>query len=245
MTRPDGYIRYTDAISKNLNNAVPLQANAEVTKSTGGLVLYYQGNINLLAGKILSIIGTREATESELRRAAMLGRKCAENGITVLSGLARGVDTYALGSAMKHGGKVIGVIGTPLDYCYPPENRDMQNEIAKKHLLISQFPIDGVTVSRSNFVLRNKTMAELSAATMLIATGDGGGSLHQLNFCVKARKTIFLVESSLNNPEHQWPKKYVSRACDNLTEEEKRLLPSNVFVLSDFEKILSFFENPS
>lgn len=244
MTRPDGYIRYTDAVSKNLNNAVPLQANSEVTKSTGGLVLYYQGNINLLAGKILSIIGTREATESELRRAAMLGRKCAENDITVLSGLAHGVDTYALGSAMKHGGKVIGVIGTPLDKFYPNANKTMQERIAKDHLLLSQFPI-GSEVGRSNFPQRNKTMAELSAATVLIATGDGGGSLHQLNFCVKARKTIFLVESSLNNPEHQWPKKYVSRACDTLTEEEKRLLPSNVFVLSDFEKILSFFENPS
>src|SRR5207247_10097113 len=107
-------------------------------------------------------------------------------GIVVVSGLARGVDTEALSAAIAAGGRVIAVIGTPIDKAYPAENKRLQEQIYSEHLLISQFP-PGRRVYQSNFPERNKLMAAISDATVIIEAGETSGTLHQAAAWVRVK----------------------------------------------------------
>jgi DNA processing protein len=100
-----------------------------------------------------------------------LARKLSDAGIVVVSGLAYGVDTVAHTAALAQGGKTIAVLGTPLDKASPSENSDLQESIYREHLLISQFS-SGEKTHRSNFPLRNRLMATISDATVVMEASD-------------------------------------------------------------------------
>ena len=123
----------------------------------------------------LAVIGARKASELGRRRARQFARQLAENGVVVVSGLADGIDTEALEAAIDAGGKVVGVIGTPLSKAYPAKNAELQEAIYRDHLLISQFP-SGARVFPSNFPARNRTMAALSDASVVIEASDTSGT---------------------------------------------------------------------
>jgi DNA processing protein len=169
--------------------------------------LYVAGDLSLAArGRCLSIIGSRKASPEGLRRAAALAHQSAIRGFSVLSGLAKGVDTAAHRAAIAAGGRTVAVIGTPLDVAYPAENRALQEEIAERHLLISQFSI-GSQVHRSNFPVRNRTMALLSAATVIIEAEDGSGTIHQAWEALRLGRELYLPESVVSRKDLKWPSK--------------------------------------
>ena len=103
-------------------------------------LFYYRGDIGLMDAKSISIVGSRKASPEGLARASRLARELVALGVVVVSGLAKGIDTAALTSALSNGGRVIAVIGTPIDQAYPAENKGLQDEIANRHLLVSQVP---------------------------------------------------------------------------------------------------------
>jgi DNA processing protein len=103
-------------------------------------VLYYQGNFDLLASKSVAIVGSRQASAAGMHRGRRLARLLVEQGFTIMSGLAQGIDTAAHIAAIEAGGQTIAVIGTPLHTVYPRENLQLQRRIAQHHLLISQVP---------------------------------------------------------------------------------------------------------
>src|SRR5699024_10826113 len=130
--------------------------------------LFYLGDFSLLLnGRRVSIIGSRKASELGKKRAQFISNFLVDNEITVVSGLAEGIDTVAHLSAIERDGKTIGVIGTPINQYFPIKNKSLQNKIAKEHLLISQFREDE-KVSPKNFPMRNRTMALISDATIII-----------------------------------------------------------------------------
>jgi DNA processing protein len=106
----------------------------------------------------VAVVGTREVSEEGARRTRKLAAMLVQSQITVVSGLAMGVDTQAHSAALAAGGRTIAVIGTPMDRCNPQRNAPMQEEIYRQHLLISQFEW-GSTVFPQNFPQRNRTMA--------------------------------------------------------------------------------------
>lgn len=169
--------------------------------------LWCAGDISLIRRRSVAIVGTREVSPEGAARARRLGRELAQAGIVVVSGLARGVDTEALTSAIAAGGKVIAVIGTPIDKAYPAENKRLQEQIYAEHLLISQFP-PGKRVFQSNFPERNKLMAALSDATAIIEAGETSGTLHQAAECVRLGRWLFIAKSALDNPALKWPAKF-------------------------------------
>jgi DNA processing protein len=169
--------------------------------------LWYAGDLSLVQRKSVSIVGTRAVSPEGAARARRLARELAQAGIVVVSGLARGVDTEALTAAISAGGRVIAVIGTPLDKAYPAENKRVQEKIYSEHLLISQFP-SGQRVFQSNFPERNKLMAALSGATVIIEAGETSGTLHQAAECVRLDRWLFIAKSVLENPALQWPAKF-------------------------------------
>lgn len=171
--------------------------------------VHFLGNPDILRAPTVSVVGTRDATEAGRKRASRLARELAEAGVNVMSGLARGIDAAAHTGAIAAGGKTVGVIGTPLDKASPSENAELQMEIAREHLLLTPFAI-GTQVYRGNFPVRNKVMALLSDATVIVEASDTSGTLHQAAECLKQGRWLFILQSVLDNPEVSWPKRFIN-----------------------------------
>lgn len=127
----------------------------------------------------------------------------------IVSGLAEGIDTAALSSTIEHGGDVVAVIGTPLDQAYPAMNKRLQEEIYQHHLLVSQFAA-GSRVFPSNFPARNRTMAALSDASIVIEASDSSGSLHQAAECVRLGRWLGIAKSVIEDTSLTWPKRFLT-----------------------------------
>lgn len=174
------------------------------------VTVFYSGDLALLDAPTVSIVGTREVSDAGWKRSSQLARDLVRNGVTIVSGLARGVDTAALTSAISHGGRVAAVIGTPLDKAYPAENSELQQQIYAHHLLMSPFK-EGERVFRSNFPARNRVMAAVSDATVIIEASDTSGTLHQAAECVRLKRWLFIAKSVVEDPLLKWPKNFLGQ----------------------------------
>lgn len=171
--------------------------------------LYIAGDRHLLrTGPRISIVGSRKASEEGMGRAKRLARRLAERDIIVVSGLAAGIDKAAHEAALAAGGRTIAVLGTPLDQVYPTENRELQERIARDHLVVSQFP-SGHPVTPKNFPIRNRTMALLTDATVIVEAGEKSGTLHQGWEALRLGRLLFLMESVANDPDLTWPSEMI------------------------------------
>lgn len=183
----------------------------------GGALVHYAGDLEILAAPSVSIVGTREASEAGLLRAARLGRELAASGIVVVSGLARGIDTAALTSAMTHHGRVAAVIGTSLCKAYPAENAALQERIWREHVLLSPFA-EGATVFRSNFPKRNRVMAAVSDATVIVEASDTSGTLHQAAECQRLGRWLFIARSVAEDRSLSWPASFLGKEKTGILE---------------------------
>lgn len=177
-------------------------------KKNGDLRIYYAGDLSLLSRPCVSIVGTRDVSEAGGTATDWLARKLVAAGIVIVSGLAYGVDTVAHTAAIAEGGKTIAVIGTPLNKAYPSENAPLQEKIYREHLLISQFR-EGEKTYRTSFPLRNRLMAVLSDATVVMEAADTSGTLHQAAECTKRGRWLFIAKSVAEDPQLKWPKKFL------------------------------------
>lgn len=181
-------------------------------------LIYYRGDLSLINSPCVSIVGSRKASERGLDAARLIAVGLSECGYTIVSGLARGIDTAAHTSTIKHGGNTIGVIGTPLNQYYPPENRELQEKIASEHLLLSHVPFfkysrQNYKINRGFFPERNKVMAALSVATIIAEASDTSGSLIQAREAHRLGKKVIILKPSYDNPKLTWPKTYVQRGA--------------------------------
>ena len=156
--------------------------------------VYYYGDLDLIHSPCVSIIGTRNASEEGVRRSGRLARLLVENGIVVVSGLAKGIDTAAHQSTLQNGGRTIAVIGTPLEKAYPAENKVLQETIWRDHLLMSPFPM-GKRTYPSDFPKRNRVMALLSDASVVIEASETSGTIHQAKECERLGRWLFFTKS--------------------------------------------------
>ena len=181
--------------------------------------LFVAGDHDLLrAGPTVSIVGSRKASREGLARADKLARLLVAHGVIVVSGLAEGIDTAAHRAAIDNGGKTIAVLGTPLDQTYPAKNRALQQEIMRDHLAVSQFA-SGTKVGRHTFPMRNKTMALISDATVIIEASDGSGTLHQGWEAIRLARPLYLTKSLLDNVALEFPRKFADYGAEVLTED--------------------------
>ncbi len=193
-------------------------------------IIYYKGPMNVPLPYVrVSVIGTREPTKEGITSAKQVTETLVENGVIIVSGLAKGIDSVGHKTAMKNGGKTIAVLGTPLDKTYPKENAELQKEIMKKHLVVSQYPIGHLT-TKKDFVLRNHTMALISDASVIVEAGDKSGSLYQGWETLRLGRPLFICKSVIHNPKLAWPKEMIEYGAIELDEPTDILevLPSNV-----------------
>jgi DNA processing protein len=170
--------------------------------------IYYAGDLSLLKLPSVAIVGTRKVSHNGIIATEWLTRKLVDAGIVIVSGLAYGVDTVAHQTAIDHAGKTIAVIGTPLDKASPSENARLQERIYREHLLLSRFKIGEQTL-RTSFPLRNRLMAALSDATVVVEASDTSGTLHQAAECTKLGRWLFIAKSVVDDPGLSWPQRFL------------------------------------
>lgn len=218
----------TTTVGELLNGVRPIpeqqQERLGITGPGGsGAKLWIAGDVSLLKKPCVAIVGARKVSREGAARARRLARELAQAGVIVVSGLAKGVDTEALGSAIDAGGKTIAVIGTPITKAYPAENKRLQERIYREHLLISQFA-PGKVVFQSNFPERNKLMAAISDATVIVEASDTSGSLHQAAECVRLGRWLFIAKSLAENSSLRWPKDFVQYPNTRILNETSDIL---------------------
>jgi DNA processing protein len=186
--------------------------------------LFWKGDFNLLkSGRRVSVVGSRNASTAGLARAKALVKKLVEYNITVVSGLAAGIDTVAHETAISEGGKTIAVVGTPLDTVYPAKNKKLFEQIANNHLAISQFK-EGSRVFQGNFPIRNRTMALISDATIIVEASQISGTKHQGWEALRLGRKLYIMENILQTAGIKWPFEMQNYGAEILTRENLDLI---------------------
>ncbi|MGR3404942.1 DNA-processing protein DprA [Roseovarius indicus] len=188
-------------------------------------LLYYQGAWELSEMRGLAVVGSRKPSEEGVRRAARLAKELVNRDFAVVSGCATGIDTAAHTAALEAGGNTIAVIGTPLGQYYPKENRELQDIIAKEHLLISQIPVLRYEVQpfqqkRHYFPERNATMSALTEGTIIVEAGETSGTLTQARAALYQGRKLFILENCFHNPEITWPARFEKEGAIRVREPE-------------------------
>lgn len=187
-------------------------------------LLYYRGWWDLVnSKKKVAVVGTRQISEEGIRRARKLVRQLVEHEYTIVSGLAKGVDTVAHKTAIEAGGWTIAVPGTPLTDCYPKENLELQELIASKFLLITQVPVlryaaQDYRKNRLFFPERNKTMSALTDATIIVEAGETSGTLIQAQAALAQGRKLFILENCFNNISLTWPANFAKMGAIRVRE---------------------------
>jgi DNA processing protein len=164
--------------------------------------VHLAGDTRLLDRPSIAVVGSRRASHEGRAIAADVACELVRRGLVVLSGLAVGIDATAHEAAMLEGGRTIAVIGTSLDQAYPRHHASLQERIANEHLVVSPFE-SGTPTARWHFPKRNRLMARLARALVLVEAGATSGTRHQVAECLSLGKPVF-VHASLLEAGLEW-----------------------------------------
>jgi DNA processing protein len=171
--------------------------------------LFYRGRLDAEQdARSVAVVGTREATLEGLSRAKRMARLLSEREITVLSGLALGIDTQAHTATLEAGGRTVSVLGSGLRQIYPKENRDLAERIAETGALVSQFWLDARPTTYS-FPRRNVTMSGMGQGTVVIEASKTSGAKMQARLAQEHGKRVFLISHLVT--QQAWAQSYLRR----------------------------------
>ena len=194
--------------------------------------LYARGRIELLQEqRTVALVGSRQASDKAKLNTERVAEALGRNGITIVSGLAKGIDVTAHRSALKKNYNTIAVIGTNLNQYYPKENKEVQLEIEKKGLIVSQFS-PATKTERWFFPLRNGVMSGLSLATVIMEAGETSGALKQADFAIKQGRQVLIPVKALEMSTITWPKKYVEKGAQTVATPKEiiqKLAANHIF----------------
>jgi DNA processing protein len=189
------------------------------------VILYLKGDAAVLAEPGISIVGSRAASSYGLRMAETLAGQLARLGITVVSGLAQGIDTAAHRGALKGGGRTVAVLGCGLDQIYPPENRDLYNAIPTRGALVSEYPL-GTRPDAFRFPARNRIISGLSRGVVVVEATGKSGSLITANLALEQGREVFAVPGQADSLK--------STGCHRLLQEGAKLVTSIADIVGEF-----------
>jgi len=186
-------------------------------------LLYYRGWWDLVNSRCVAVVGTRSPSTEGQKRARQLVKALVKDDFTIVSGLAKGIDKVAHETAIEEKGRTIAVIGTPISYAYPAENKELQERIARDFLLISQVPVkrwqnQGPKQNRIFFPERNITMSALTEGTIIVEAGETSGTLVQARHALKQGRKLFILDSCFNNPSITWPHRFADEGAIRVRE---------------------------
>lgn len=182
--------------------------------------LFYRGRLDVSDQEGIAIVGTRSPTAQGLQTAQEIATGVAARQVTVISGLAKGIDSAAHTAALEAGGRTVGVIGTGLQVNYPAENRRLQHRIAQEHLVLSQFwPTAPPT--KQSFPMRNAVMSGYAAATVVVEAADRSGARMQARMALEHGRPVFLMKGLM---EHEWARTYSQRPGVHVVDDVDEVL---------------------
>ena len=181
------------------------------------IALFCRGNIDLLSTDSLGMVGTRTPTAYGKDVSKEFSRDLAQRGLTIVSGAAKGIDSYAHEACLNASGSTIAVLGNGVDRVYPAENRPLYDKIAKNGLLISEF-LMGSKPDAQNFPRRNRIISGLSLGIIVIEAAERSGSLISAYFALDQNREVFSVPGSVNSRQ--------SRGTNLLIKQGAKLVES-------------------
>ncbi len=168
------------------------------------LVLYARGDVAVLEQPCVAVVGTRRPTPYGLQMAEGLAYDLGARGITVVSGLARGIDAAAHRGCLSAGGRTAAVLGSGIDVIYPPEHYRMSREIESRGAMLSEFA-PGTSPAPQNFPVRNRIISGLSLGTLVIEAGEYSGSLITARLAMEQNREVFALPGNLTSPQSFGP----------------------------------------
>ena len=160
--------------------------------------IYYRGDVSLLGNRCVAVVGSRKYSENGRKTAFDVSKAAAAAGLTVVSGMARGIDTAAHEGALAAGGKTIAVLGTGVDICYPAANRQLKERIEHEGLVISELA-PGIPASRATFPRRNRIISGISEAVVVCEAGLNSGALITAGLAEEQGRYVYAVPSGIYN----------------------------------------------
>lgn len=194
------------------------------------ILLYIKGEIRLEDADAVAVVGTRRPSHYGMSTCEKLANQLASRGITVISGLARGIDTTAHRGAIKSG-RTIAVLGSALNYMYPPENKKLAEEICEKGALVSEFPMD-TPPYKFNFPRRNRLICGLSLGVLVVEASERSGSLITANFALDENRELFAVPGQAGSAR--------SAGSNNLLRQGAKLVEDVDDIIIEIEASLKY-----
>jgi len=204
----------------------------EVLKSIhdAPLALYVFGELLPQDKHAIAVVGSRRTSHYGLQVADKLSYQLGNVGFTVVSGLARGIDTAAHKGALKGSGRTIAVLGSAIDELYPKENAELARDIAKRGAVISEFPF-GTAPGRTTFPMRNRIVTGLSSGVLVVEAGRKSGAIISANEAVAQGRPLFAVPGRIDNPG--------AAGCHMLIKDGAKLVEDVRDITDEFEYLIS------
>jgi DNA processing protein len=178
-------------------------------------VLYLRGELSAEDAWAVAIVGTRAVTGYGRQVTEELALVLAQSGVTIVSGLARGVDGIAHSAALKAGGRTLAVLGSGVDRIYPPEHRAMAEKITSQGALVSDYA-PGTPPDSSNFPPRNRIISGLSLAVVIVEAGETSGALITAGFAADQGRDVFAVPGNIHAPQSKGPNRLIRNGAHPL-----------------------------
>ena len=202
----------------------PLYPPALLETADPPLLLYAQGRAELLCAPSVGVVGSRNPTAQGLDNARAFAATLSQAGLTVISGLALGVDGAAHEGALQGPGSTIAVVGTGLDRVYPRRHQDLARRIAQDGLMLSEYSL-GTPPLSAHFPLRNRIIAGLSRGTLVVEAALQSGSLITARLATEAGRDVFAIPGSIHST--------LSRGCHQLIKQGAKLVDSAQDILEE------------
>jgi len=183
-------------------------------------ILYVKGcemDFNSLV--TVTVVGSRHPTNYGKRTSFKLGYDLAKEGVTIVSGMARGIDSQSQRGSLKAGGKTIAVLGTGCDIVYPPENKELKEIIEANGCVVSEYP-PGTRVMRGSFPERNRIMSGLAMGVIVVEGGFHSGTSITTRLATEQGRELFCVPGNIDNPLSYIPNSCIKDGCPAITSAE-------------------------
>lgn len=190
------------------------------------LCLYVRGTLEQKDEQALAVVGTRRASHYGAAQADRLAYLAAKAGFTIVSGLARGIDTIAHRAALKAGGRTLAVLGGGMDQLYPPENRELADEIAAHGALVTEFPL-GREPDRTTFPYRNRIVSGLSKGVLVVEAGVSSGAMNTAEQALEQGRSVMAVPGRVDMEGARGPHRLIQNGA--------RLVEDLPDILKEFE----------
>ena len=188
------------------------------------ILLYAKGRIELLNGPAIAIVGSRNATLQGMQNADHFAQRLGQANLTIVSGLALGIDAAAHAGGLTMPGSTIAVVGTGLDIVYPARHRDLAHKIAEQGCLLSEYPL-GTPAIAANFPRRNRLISGLALGVLVVEAAAQSGSLITARSALEQGRDVFAIPGSIHSP--------LSKGCHQLIRQGAKLVESAQDILEE------------